>query len=220
MAKDLFIRGLDEEIHKKLAKTAEKKGVSLNSVLKDAVDKWASQDEDEKPRHDLILYSDDQALINFLKSLDYSSKNDNVLRVCCGSENNTGVKFLKKQGWLDGSVKPYKEFFEKPYQYAEKTMKKISKNHDNKSFFGLEFLAGELAEKKSLKTAVKFCDWYNKKQVPGSTFCVANYKNLLSGSLDELLAFFETHGQVFIIRKTGLFKIHVSEESIHKLFLD
>ena len=70
MTKDLFIRGLNDEIHKKLATAAEKKGVSLNSLLKDAVDKWIQQDTEVTPRHELVLYSDEQALTSFLKSVD------------------------------------------------------------------------------------------------------------------------------------------------------
>ena len=220
MTKDLLIRGLDDEIHKKVTTVAKKKGVSLNSLLKDAVDKLLDQGTEITPRHELILYSDDQSLESFLKSVDNASTEDKLFRACCGSKNHTGMQFLKKNGWFNGTVEPYSEFFEKPYQYAGKVLKKVASHLDTKSLFGLVFLAGEIAEKKSLKNAVKFCQWYDQKGVPGSTYCLVNYKNVLTGNMDELLDFFETHDQVFIVRKNGLFKIHVSEESIHKLFLN
>ena len=40
MTKDLLVRGFDDEIHTKLGDVAGKMGVSLNSIVKDAVDKW------------------------------------------------------------------------------------------------------------------------------------------------------------------------------------
>ncbi|HXV66847.1 MAG TPA: hypothetical protein VD731_06465 [Nitrosopumilaceae archaeon] len=220
MTKDLFIRGLDDEIHKKLTSAAEKKGVSLNSLLKDVADKWAEQSTQITPRHELILYSDEQVLESFLKSVDYASSADTILRACCGSKNHTGMQFLKKQGWLDVTIEPYKEFSEKPYQYTGKVLQKVGAQLENKSLFSIAFLADELSEKKSLHSAKKFCHWYDQKGVPGSTFCLINYKNVLKGDMDEMLDFFDTHDQVFIVRKNGFFKIHVSEESIHKLFLN
>lgn len=220
MPKDLFIRGLDDEIHKKLASTAEEKGVSLNSLLKDAVDKWVQQDTKTPSRHELIIYSDEQALTSFLKSVDYASKSDKIARACCGSKDHVGIKFLKKQGWFDGTIEPYKEFLEKPYQYTTKLLTQVGKQVGNKPLFALAFLGDALAEKKFLKNAVKFCQWYDQHEVPGSTFCLVNYKNVRSENIEEMFDFFDAHDQVFLVRKNGLYKIHVSEESIHKLFLN
>ena len=151
--------------------------------------------------------------------IDYSSKERSIARVCCGSKDNPGVRFLNKQGWLDGTIEPYRGFYEKPDQYVEKVLKKISSKLDKKALFGLMFLAGDLSRKKSLSDAAKFCHWYDEKNVPGSTYCVMNIKDIPSGNAEELLDFFNFHDQVFIIRKKGFFKIHLSEESIHKLFL-
>lgn len=220
MTKDLFIRGLDDEIHKKIATRAEKKGISLNSLLKDMVDKWAFHDFEEISRHDLILYSDEQTLTSFLKSIDYSSKEDKLTRVCCGSKTHLGMQFLKKHGWHDGTIEPFNEFVEKPNQYVEKVWKNVNSLLKEKSLFGLMFLAGELLEKKSLGDASKFCKWYHQKKIPGSTFCLVNFKNIASRNIEEFLGLFDSHHQVFIARKNGLFKIHLSEESIHKLFLN
>jgi len=220
MPKDLFIRGLDDEIHKKIAATAERKGVSLNSLLKDVVDKWIEKDTEVPPRHELILYSDEKALASFLKSIDYSSSEKNMARICCGSKHHEGIKYLKKHGWLDGTLEPYKEFLEKPNQYVEKILKKVGPQLRGKSLFGLMFLSGDLFENKSLNDAVRFCQWYDEKKIPGNTFCLVNLKTLPSENLELLLDFFSSHNQVFIVRPNGFFKIHLSEESIHKIFLN
>ena len=43
MTHDLLIRGFDDEIHLQLGELAKEKGVSINSIVKDAVDKWFKQ---------------------------------------------------------------------------------------------------------------------------------------------------------------------------------
>ena len=45
MTKDLLVRGFDDEIHTKLGDVAGKMGVSLNSIVKDAVDKGIIQNQ-------------------------------------------------------------------------------------------------------------------------------------------------------------------------------
>ena len=36
----LIIRGFDDQVHDQLGKIANQRGVSINSIVKDAVDKW------------------------------------------------------------------------------------------------------------------------------------------------------------------------------------
>ena len=46
MTRDLLIRGFNDEIHSQLGELAQEKGVSINSIVKDAVDKWLKQQSD------------------------------------------------------------------------------------------------------------------------------------------------------------------------------
>jgi predicted HicB family RNase H-like nuclease len=46
MTHDLLIRGFNDEIHSQLGELAKEKGVSINSIVKDAVDKWLKQQSD------------------------------------------------------------------------------------------------------------------------------------------------------------------------------
>ena len=36
----MIVRGIDDKVHSQLGDIASKTGVSLNSIVKDAVDKW------------------------------------------------------------------------------------------------------------------------------------------------------------------------------------
>ena len=84
----------------------------------------------------------------------------------------------------------------------------------------LAFLTGDLAERKSVSKSTDFCQWYHKQHVPGITHCVTHADNILSGNLSDVLNLFETHDQVYIVKKDSINKIHVTRESIHKLLLN
>ena len=130
------------------------------------------------------------------------------------------MKFLTKHGWLDGTVKPYKQFLESPNVYGKKVIQKIGSHINKKQLMILAFLTGDLAEKKSITKSVDFCQWYHKQNVPGITHCIAHAEKIFSGNISNVLELFETHDQVFIIKKDSISKIHITKESIHKLLLN
>lgn len=220
MPRDMIVRGIDDKVHSQLGDIASKTGVSLNSIVKDAVDKWLEHNSQITKKHELVLYTDDESLLSLLKSIDYVANSDNVFRACCGPKTHTGMQFLKKHGWFDGTVEPYKKFLDNPNSYGSKVLEKIGGKVDKRQLFALAFLTGDLAEHQSPKKAVKFCQWYDKQGVPGITHCVADSKNIITGSLEDALELFQTHDQVYIAKKDGLHKIHVTRENIHKLFLN
>ena len=220
MTKDLLVRGLDDEIHSKLGSVADALGVSLNSILKDAVDKWLEQNSQQIHKHELILYRDEKSLSNLLKSVDHIAKAENMFRACCGPKNHTGIQFLEKHGWFNGTIEPFSEILVKPYQYTTKILQAIGSKVGKKQLFVMAFLAGHIAEKHSLSKATKFCQWYGEKDVPGITHCVAKANTFFSHDVDEMLEFFSIHDQVFIIQDDKLHKLHLSHENIHKLFMN
>jgi len=220
MVKDLLVRGLDDETHSELGNIASKMGVSLNSILKDAVDKWIQNSSQVIKKHDLILYADDESLKNLLRSMNRIAQNDTIFKACCGPKEHHGMQFLTKQGWFNGTVEPYKQFLENPNLYGKKVLEKIGGKVDRSQLMVLAFLTGDLADKKSVAKSASFCQWYQKQGVEGITHCVAQAKNILSGNLNDVLSLFDTHNQVFIAKKDSLYKLHVTKENIHKLFLD
>ena len=62
MAHNLIIRGFDDKVHTQLGEMANQRGVSINSIVKDAVDKWLKYQQSQVPRkHYLVIYSDDES---------------------------------------------------------------------------------------------------------------------------------------------------------------
>ena len=220
MPKDLLVRGFDDETHSQLGDMAGHMGVSLNSIVKDAVDKWIENNSQAVKKHELIIYTDDESLKNFLKSIDRISQSDNFFNACCGPKLHPGMQFLTKHGWLNGTVEPYKQFLENPNVYGKKIIQKIGSHINKKQLMILAFLTGDLAGKKSVSKSVDFCQWYHKQDVPGITHCIAHAETILSGNISSVLELFETHDQVFIIKKDSISKIHITKESIHKLLLN
>ena len=61
-----YTRGFDDKIHAQLGEMPNQKGVSINSIVKDAVDIWLKQQQSQVPRkHHLIIHSDDESIIGF-----------------------------------------------------------------------------------------------------------------------------------------------------------
>ena len=220
MTKDLLVRGLDEEIHSKLGTVADSLGVSLNSIVKDAVDKWLEQNSQKIQKHELILYQDEKSLSNLLKSIEHVTKGKNIFRACCGPKNHSGIQFLEKHGWFNGTIEPFNEFLSKPNQYTSKVLQSIGSKVGKKQLFAMAFMAGHLAENKSVNHATKFCKWYGEKDVPGITHCVAKAETFFSGGVNDMLEFFSIHDQVFIAQDDKLHKLHLSHENVHKLFMN
>jgi hypothetical protein len=107
MTRDLLIRGFDDEIHSQLGELDKEKGVSINSIVKDAVDKWLKQKADIPKKHYLLIYSDDDSLLRLLKSMDRLAKESDLFRCFCGPPSIISTKLLSKLNWYNGAVMPY-----------------------------------------------------------------------------------------------------------------
>jgi hypothetical protein len=85
LTRTLIIRGFADQVHEKLGDIANQRGVSINSIVKDAVDKWLKNQQSEVPKkHHLIIYSDNESMIQMLKSMDRLAKENNYLDVSLG----------------------------------------------------------------------------------------------------------------------------------------
>jgi hypothetical protein len=45
-------------------------------------------------------------------------------------------------------------------------------------------------------------------------------KNLIHSDIKSMLELFEIHDQVFILKDTEVYKLHITKENIHKMFLN
>ena len=90
MTHNLIVRGFDNQVHSKLGEVANQRGVSINSIIKDAVDKWLKEQQSQVPKkHYLIIYSDDKSMQGLLKSMDRFAKEGDLFRCFCGPPNSS-----------------------------------------------------------------------------------------------------------------------------------
>lgn len=211
------MRGLDDEVHSKMTDASEQLGISVNAIIKDAADKWVSQLGKERHRHDLVLYSDDESLKELLSKIDELAQ-VNWLKICCGPPKHLGIQTLTKQEWLDVTIKPYEKFYQNPTEYAKKLIQSVPKTSKNKQCLIAAFLTGDLA-KDSIKKSAKFCEWYDKQNIPGITHCIAPTQTIMQNKMEDILELFRCHEQIFVVKSRRLHRLRVTEENFYSLVI-
>lgn len=236
MTRTLVIRGFNDKVHEKLGNLATQKGISINSIVRDAVDKWLEHQQSETVRkHHLIIYSDDESMIKLLKSMDKFAKDSNLYRCFCGPQDATATKLLNKLEWYDGTIEPY--FYSNdnhpinqkntsPTQnendvvnYCNKMMENIAKNADSKSVCCVDFVINDIGHN-SLSHALSIEKAYDDDRIGGFMYCTYKTDVLLESDTQDLIELFETHDQIFILKRDEVYKLHVTKENVHKLFLN
>lgn len=244
MARNLIIRGFDDKVHSQLGEMANQRGVSINSIVKDAVDKWLKHQQSQVPKkHYLVIYSDEESLIGLLKSMDRLAKENNLFRCFCGPPGSQPSELLSKLKWYDATVEPYYytstntieaepiNYQDREHQihqsqkniikYFGKVIENISKNinNNNRQVCCLDFLINDIA-KASMKQALTIEESYNDNRISGSVYCTYRTATLLSSGIKNMLELFELHDQVFLLNRDEVHKLHITKENVHKLFLD
>ncbi|MGH9975868.1 MAG: hypothetical protein ACRD8Z_08555 [Nitrososphaeraceae archaeon] len=229
MVKDLFVRGFDEKLHAKATQIAANDRITLASIVTDAIDRWIKNYEKDKHRHILILYSDQMSLKKLLDEIDKLASN-NWLKSYCGPTNHSGIQILNKRKWFDAAGDHYKEFLEKPQETAIKVLKTIdskiedtrkssSRNNTSPLPLTITFLVEDISREDSLKKAAGICEWYEGKSVPGITYCIANTRNILAGSFDDLFELFNAHNGVFLAKGNKIYRLRIDNEHFYSLLI-
>jgi len=234
MTRDLLIRGFDDQIHSQLSELAKEKRVSINSIVKDAVDKWLNQQSDIPKKHYLVIYSDDDSILGLLKAMDRLAKESDLFRCFCGPPSTSSTTLLSRLNWYDGTVMPYyyeddvalKQQKHKPGQnnksimkYCTKVMENIAGITNKKQICCIDFLINDIA-KSSLQQALTIEKAYDNSRIPGLMYCTYKTATLLSSDIKDLVELFEGHDQVFIIKQDDVHKLHITKENVHKLFFN
>jgi len=243
------VNGFDDQIHSELGELAKEKGVSINSIVKDAVDKWLKHQQqlDLPKKHYLLIYSNDESILSLLKSMDRLAKENNLFRCFCGPPTTASTKLLSKLKWYNGTIMPY--YYElknknnniKQNQnshqiqiqnqkgimnYCSKVMGNIveaannsNDNNNNQQVCCLDFLINDIA-KDSLQQALTIEKAYDNSRIPGLMYCTYKTETLLSAEIKDLVELFERHDQIFILKDDDVYKLHITKENVHKLFLN
>ena len=236
MTHNLIVRGFDDHVHTQLGEIANQRGVSINSIVKDAVDKWLKEQQLQVPRkHHLIIYSDDEFMLGLLKSMDRLAKEGDFFKCFCGPPSSTSTELLSKLKWYNGTIEPY--YYSGDVQdrkqqshlqiqsqknimkYCGNVMENIANNSNGKQVCCMDFLINDIA-KSSLKQALTIEEAYNNSRIPGLMYCTYKTEILLNSEVKDMIELFEMHDQIFIVKNDEIYKLHVTKESVHKLFLN
>jgi hypothetical protein len=61
---------------------------------------------------------------------------------------------------------------------------------------------------------------YDNNRLSGLIYCNYQTENLLSSDVKNMIESFELHDQVFILNSAEVYKLHITKENVHKLFLN
>jgi hypothetical protein len=230
MPHNLTLRGFDDKVHSKLGEIANQRGVSINSIVKDAVDKWLQLQSQIPKKHYLIIYSTEESIMDLLKSMDRLAKEADLFRCFCGVPNSPSTMLLTKMKWHNASEVDHnnKQDTKGQHQhslppnhieeYYKKIGENIAKNANNKQVCCMDLLMDSMA-KLSLKEALKLEKAYDENRLAGLMYCAYKTETLLSAGIRDMIELFKNHDQIFIIKEDELYKLHITKENVHKLFL-
>jgi hypothetical protein len=218
MTHNLIIRGFDDEVHSQLGELSKQKGVSITSIVKDAVDKWLKQQKEIPRRHHLIIYDDDESIKSLLKSTDKLAKEGEWFRCFISSSNFSLKDLLQKLEWFDNILSMDKQSKPELRKHFINILQNILKNANNKQICCIDFLIDDIANS-SINEAINLEKSYTENRLEGIVFCAYKANNLLGASITDLIKIFDLHDQIFIIKNEQVYKIHLTKENVHKLFL-
>jgi len=218
MTKDVLIRGFDDSVHSELGKKSDQMGVSINSIVKDAVEQWLDKKTHVPHVHDLLIYSDEKSMNNFVKSLDRMAGSEWFKSFAAPPKHHT-EKILSKLDWYNGTVKPYKPHGIDGSKYCGQVISKIAKSSDKKPLCCVDFVITDIANN-SFSHAMELEKQYDDARLPGLMFCPYKASDLMSSDITDMIELFLIHDRIFVLKNDDIYKLNITKESIHKIFLN
>jgi len=218
LVKDILIRGFDDDVHSNLGKKAEQMGVSINSIVKDAVEQWLDKKTHIPRVHDLLIYSDEKSMNNFLKSLDRMTGSEWFKSFASPPKHHT-EKILSKLDWYNGTVKPYKPYGVDGAKYCSQVIQNIVKASNKKPLCCVDFVITDIANN-LFSNAMELEKQYDDARLPGLMFCPYKSSDLMKSDITDMIELFLMHDRIFILKNDDIYKLNITKESIHKIFLN
>jgi len=219
MAKDILIRGFDDETHTNLSKKSDQMGVSINSIVKDAVEQWLDKKTHVPYVHDLLIYSDEKSMNSFLKSLDRMTSNTEWFKSFAAPPQHHTEKILSKLDWYNGTVKPYKPHGVDGPKYCGHVIQNIVKASMKRPLCCVDFVITDVANN-SFSRALELEKEYDASRLPGLMFCPYKASDLMKSDITDMIELFLMHDRIFVVKNDDIYKLHITKESIHKIFLN
>ena len=96
---------------------------------------------------------------------------------------------------------------------------KIADGTNNRQLCCMDFLINDIS-KNSLKQAMIVEQLYDNNRLSGLMYCNYMTESLINSDINNMIELFEMHDQVFILKDTEVYKLHVTKENVHKMFLN
>ena len=218
MAKTLYVRNVSETIHDKLNDISKEQGVPIGSILEEAVNEWVKHKDTIPTQHNLILYSDEESLLNFLKKMEELTKQD-WNRITLGPESHKGKNYLKRKQWKDITIFPYAQGLKNAEKYSSQVFDKANKETKDKKSMFMGFMTGDVAAKYSLKKSIELEKISNQKMKSGIVFCPFNMKDLVGTNMVELFDLINEHEKIFVLKKNEVYELNLNKTNHLKLLL-
>ena len=219
LTKDILVRGFDDQTHAELGKKAEQMSVSVNSIVKDAVEQWLDKKTHAPHVHDLLIYSDEKSMNSFLKSLDRMANGTDWFKSFMAPPKHHTEKVLSKMNWHNGTIKPYKPKGMDELKYCGQVIQKIVKESKEKPLCCVDFVITDVANN-SFRKAMEIEKAYDESRLPGLMFCPYKASDLMNSDITDMIELLMLHDRIFIIKNDDIYKLHITKESIHKIFLN
>ena len=219
LVKDVLVRGFDDKVHSELGKKSDQMGVSVNSIVKDAVEQWLDKKTHVPHVHDLLIYSDEKSMNNFLKSLDKMTNNTEWFKSFAAPPKHHTEKILSKLDWFNGTVKPYKPYGTDGSKYCGQVIQNIAKESKKKPLCCVDFVITDVANN-SFTHAMELEKGYDAARLPGLMFCPYKASDLMNSDITDMIELFLMHDRIFVVKDDDIYKLHLTKESIHKIFLN
>lgn len=219
LTKNIIVRGFDDDTHIHLGKKADQMGVSINSIIKEAVEQWLDKKIHVPHVHDLLIYSDEKSMNNFLKSLDKMTNNTEWFKSFAAPPKHHAEKVLSKLDWHNGTVKPYNPHGINASKYCGQVIQNIAKASTKKPVCCVDFVITDVANN-SFARAMELEKTYDEARLPGLMFCPYKASDLMNSDITNMIELLLMHDKIFVLKDDDIYKLHISKESIHKIFLN
>ena len=219
MTHNMVIRGFDDDTHSQLGDIARQKGVSINSIIKDAVDKWLKNQKEIPKHHHLLIYENEEDLKRLLRTIDKFAKEAGWHRSFISSSNTSITKFLERLNWDDNNLTVQYEPSQKDLmKYFNGILQNVVKGSKDKEICCIDFLINDIF-KSSMKEAIRLEKTYDENRLEGLVFCAYKIDDLMKAAITGMISLFDLHEQIFMLKGEQIYKVHCNKESLHKLIL-
>ena len=219
MTKDMLVRGFDDKTHSELGEKADQMGVSINSIVKDAVEQWINKKIHVPHVHDLLIYADEKSMNTFLKSLDRMTSKTEWFKSFAAPPKHHVENTLSKLDWYNGTIKPYTPHGKEGSRYCGQVIQKIAKVSKKQPLCCVDFVITDIANN-SFSHAMELEKQYDDARLPGLMFCPYKASDLMKSDIIDMIELFLMHDRIFVIKNDDIYKLHITKESIHKIFLN